>query len=216
MGYYPIFLDLRGRRCVVVGGGKVAERKVRTLLRAQASVRVISPELTARLAQWAATKKISVARHGYRKGDLGQPLLVFAATNDPVVQQAVREDAEALGALVNVADDREHSTFLVPASFAQGDLQVAISTSGASPALARSLRQRLQALLGREYKAHLSFLREARREVLSSVPEQKERARVFRKLVARLREVKTQESKGRNEVARAGSQEPGVRRLTGS
>jgi precorrin-2 dehydrogenase/sirohydrochlorin ferrochelatase len=197
MGYYPIFLNLRGRCCVVVGGGKVAERKVRTLLRAQASVRVLSPELTPRLVQWVANKKISVARHGYRKGDLGQPLLVFAATNDPAVQQAVREDAHTLGALVNVADDREHSTFLVPASFAQGDLQVAISTSGASPALARHLRQRLQALLGREYKAHLSFLREARREVLSSVPKQKERARVFRKLVANLDEIKTQKSKSK-------------------
>ncbi|MGD0923062.1 MAG: bifunctional precorrin-2 dehydrogenase/sirohydrochlorin ferrochelatase [Terriglobia bacterium] len=202
MGYYPIFLDLRGRRCVVVGGGKVAERKVRTLLRARASVRVISPELTPRLAQWAATKKISVARHGYRKGDLGQPLLVFAATNDPAVQQAVREDAEALGALVNVADDREHSTFLVPASFAQGGLQVAISTSGASPALARSLRQRLQAMLGREYKAHLSFLREVRQRVLKSVPVQKERARVFRKLVASLKEIKRQKAKNKNQKSK--------------
>ena len=136
--------------------------------------------------------------HGYRKGDLGQPLLVFAATNDPAVQQAVREDAEALGALVNVADDREHSTFLVPASFAQGGLQVAISTSGASPALARSLRQRLQAMLGREYKAHLSFLREVRQRVLKSVPVQKERARVFRKLVASLKEIKRQKSRRKN------------------
>jgi len=202
MGYYPIFLNLGGRRCVVVGGGKVAERKVRTLLRARASVRVISLELTPRLAQWAAAKNISVARHGYRKGDLGQPLLVFAATNDPAVQQAVREDAEALGALVNVADDREHSTFLVPASFAQGDLQVAISTSGASPALARSLRQRLQALLGREYKAHLSFLREARSQVLKSVPVQKERARVFRNLVASLKEIKRQKAKNKNQKSK--------------
>jgi precorrin-2 dehydrogenase/sirohydrochlorin ferrochelatase len=202
MGYYPIFLDLRGWRCVVVGGGKVAERKVRTLLRARASVRVISPELTARLAQWAAAKNISIARHGYRKGDLGRPLLVFAATNDPAVQRAVRADADALGALVNVADDREHSTFLVPASFAQGGLQVAISTSGASPALARSLRQRLQAMLGRQYKAHLSFLREARTEVLSSVPVQKERARVFRKLVASLKEIKRQKAKSKNQKSK--------------
>jgi precorrin-2 dehydrogenase/sirohydrochlorin ferrochelatase len=199
MGYCPIFLNLRGRRCVVVGGGKVAERKVRTLLRAQASVRVISPQLTPRLAQLAAKKKISVTRRGYRKGDLGQPLLVLAATSDPAVQQAVREDADSLGALVNAADDREHSTFLVPASFAQGDLQVAISTSGASPALARHLRRQLQATLGREYQTHLRLLRKARREVLSSVPKQKERARVFRKLVARLRESKIQKSKGKRQ-----------------
>jgi len=201
MRYYPVFLSLRGRRCVVVGGGKVAERKVRALLRAQASVRVVGPDLTPRLAQLAARKRISVTRRAYRKGDLkgqardGVPLLVFSATNDPAVQQAVGKEAEAIGALVNLADDRERSTFLVPASFARGDLQVAISTSGASPALARNLRRRLQAMLGGEYAAHLRFLREARREVLKSVPGQKERARVFRKLVASLDEVKSRKLK---------------------
>jgi precorrin-2 dehydrogenase/sirohydrochlorin ferrochelatase len=202
MRYYPIFLNLRGRRCIVVGGGKVAERKVRALLRAGASVRVVSPDLTPRLAQLAAKKRIDVTRRRpYRKGDLkgrarnGVPLLVFSATNDPAVQQAVRREAEAIGALVNIADDREHSTFLVPASFARGDLHVAISTSGASPALARNLRRRLQALLGREYEARLRFLREARREVLKSVPRQKERARLFRRLVVGLDEVKSRKSK---------------------
>lgn len=201
MRYYPVFLNLRGRRCIVVGGGNVAERKVRALLRAQADVRVVSPELTARLAQLATAGAIQVVRRRYRKGDLTgrahriAPLLVFAATNDLAVQQGVRKDAEAIGALVSLADDREHSTFLVPASFARGDLQVAISTSGASPALARSLRRRLQAMLGREYEAHLRFLRAARAEVLESVPRQKERARVFRRLVAGLYGAKSRKSK---------------------
>jgi precorrin-2 dehydrogenase/sirohydrochlorin ferrochelatase len=196
--YYPIFLNLRGRRCVVIGGGKVAERKVRGLLRAQADVRVVSPELTARLAQLAKAGAIQVTRRRYRKGDLVAParriapLLVFAATNDPAVQQAVWKEAATIGALVNIADAREASTFLVPASFARGDLQVAISTSGASPALARSLRRRLEAMLGREYEAHLGFLRAARAEVRESLPRQKERARVFRRLVAGFREIKRQ------------------------
>jgi precorrin-2 dehydrogenase/sirohydrochlorin ferrochelatase len=207
MRYYPIFLNLRGRRCVVVGGGKVAERKVRTLLRAQASVRVLSPELTPRLAQFAATKKISVTRRAYRKGNLGRPLLVFAATSDPRVQRAVREEAEAVGALVNIADNRERSTFLVPASLARGELQVAISTSGASPALARNLRRRLQAMLGREYEAHLRFLREARGEVLKLVPRQKERARVLRKLVAGWYEVKSRKLNVEGRKAKAKRQE---------
>jgi precorrin-2 dehydrogenase/sirohydrochlorin ferrochelatase len=198
MRYYPIFLDLRGRPCVVVGGGEVAERKVSALLRAAAQVRVISPELTARLARLAAQKKISVARRHYRKGDLKRAFLVFAATDDPTTQRAVRADAQAAGTLVNVADDREHSAFLVPASFARGDLHVAISTSGASPALARLLRQQLQARLGREYRAHVRWLREARKKVLKSVPTQKERARMFRKLVANLSKIKRQESKIQN------------------
>jgi precorrin-2 dehydrogenase/sirohydrochlorin ferrochelatase len=149
MRYYPIFLDIRGRRAVVVGGGKVAERKVRKLLRAGAEVRVISPQLTPRLGQWVVEKKISVTRRPYRRADISHgargdmPLLVFAATNDPAVQLAVCEDARAAGALVNVASDAAQCDFIVPASLARGNLHLAISTSGTDPSLARWLRQRL-------------------------------------------------------------------------
>jgi len=153
MRYYPIFIDLHGRCVVVVGGGKVAERKVRKLLRAGARVHVISPDLTAGLARLAEQKKIAVTRRPYRKGDLESrggakglgPLLVYAATNDSAVQRAVREDAAAAGALANRVDTAEDSDFIVPASFTRGDLHVAISTSGTAPALARLLRQQLAA-----------------------------------------------------------------------
>src|ERR1019366_5250716 len=163
MRYYPIFLDLRGRRCAVVGGGPVAERKVKALLRAGANVHVISPSVTPRLVLLAARKKILLTPRAYRTGDLegpastrtadsraGRPTLVFAATNSPAAQRAVRKDAEALGVPMNASDDAKESGFIVPASFAQGDLLVAISTSGASPALARQLRRQLQLTLGRE------------------------------------------------------------------
>lgn len=186
MQYYPVFLDLRGRRAVVVGGGKVAERKVRALLRARAAVNVISPELTPRLVLLAAMKRITVTPREYQKGDLDRARLVFAATDDPSAQQRVREDAEAAGALVNLADDSRDSSFLVPASFAQGDLQVAISTAGASPALARRLRRQLQATVGNEYRAYLRFMREARRQVTRLIPNQQQRSRVFRELAAGL------------------------------
>jgi precorrin-2 dehydrogenase/sirohydrochlorin ferrochelatase len=193
MRYYPIFLDVRGRRCAVVGGGRVAERKVKALLRAGASVHVISPEVTPQLAQLAARKKIDLTPRAYRSSDLGGPaeargkrprgvLLVFAATDNPEAQKAVRKDAEKIGALVNAADDARTSDFIVPASFAQGDLQVAISTSGASPALARRLRQQLQLTLGREYRACLQFLREARKQVIANVPDEAQRTKIFRKL----------------------------------
>ena len=150
MRYYPIFLDVRGQLAVVVGGGKVAERKVRKLLRAGARVRVISPELTPGLARLAAAGKIRVSRRRYRKGELGRgranrrsPLLVFAATNDPAAQRAVWKDAAGAGALVNLADSAQGSNFIVPASFTRGDLHIAISTSGTDPGLARFLRQLL-------------------------------------------------------------------------
>lgn len=188
MRFYPMFLDLRGRRCVVVGGGCVAERKVRSLLRAGASVHVISPAVTPRLALLAARKKIQLTRRAYQPGDSEGPtagwvksprrvLLVFAATDSPETQRAVKKDAGEIGALVNAADDAGESDFIVPASFAQGDLLVAISTSGASPALSRRLRRQLQLTLGREYRAYLQFLREARKQVMETVPDETQRAK---------------------------------------
>lgn len=158
MRYYPVFLDVRGRRAVVVGGGKVAERKVRKLLRAGAVVRVISPELTAGLDRLGREHKIQLRRRRFRKGELGRrrantlsPLLVFAATDDPSVQRTVWKDANDAGALVNVADNAADCDFIVPASFTRGRLHVAISTSGTNPSLARLLRQRLAAAM-REIK----------------------------------------------------------------
>jgi precorrin-2 dehydrogenase/sirohydrochlorin ferrochelatase len=168
---------------------------VKALLRAGASVHVISPSVTPRLALLAARKKILLTPRGYRSGDLEgptslrtegshstRPILVFAATNSPAAQRAVCKDAEMLGVPVNVADDPKESGFIVPASFVQGDLLVAISTSGASPALARKLRRQLQLTLGREYRGYLRFLREARRHVRVTVPDEAQRAKIFRQL----------------------------------
>ncbi len=149
MRYYPIFLDVRGRPAVVVGGGKVAERKVRKLVRAGAQVRVISPDLTPGLERLGLQKKIQVTRRCFRQGDIPAgsrreaPLFVIAATNDSAAQRAVREEGRAAGALVNVASDPALCDFIVPASFTRGNLHIAISTSGKDPALARFLRQRL-------------------------------------------------------------------------
>lgn len=190
MHYYPLFIDLRGRACLVVGGGRVAERKVFGLLRAGARVHVISPNLTPRLVMLAAKKRIAITPPAYRKADLEvregtgrrAPLLVFTATNDPAAQASIQRDAEAAGALVNARDDRSRSSFLAPATFAQGDLQVAISTSGSSPALARRLRRHLRLALGREYQAYFSFLREARRHLCKTIPSHPRRARLLRRL----------------------------------
>jgi precorrin-2 dehydrogenase/sirohydrochlorin ferrochelatase len=195
MRYYPIFLDLRGRLCTVVGGGRVAERKVRALLRAGATVHVISPAVTPRLAVLATRKKIRLTRRAYLPSDLkgsspartegprvGPPVLVFAATDSPETQRAIQKRAKEIGALVNAADDARESDFIVPASFAQGDLLVAISTSGSSPALARRLRRQLQVTLGREYRDYLRFLREARKQVKNTVTDKARRAKILRQL----------------------------------
>jgi siroheme synthase-like protein len=149
MRYYPIFLNLGGRRAVVVGGGKVAERKVRKLLGAGARVHVISPEFTPGLKKLWEQRKITVTPRRYRTGDLRgrarerSAILVFAATNDPAAQRTIRRDAAAIGALINVADDPARCDFIVPAWVTRGNWHVAISTSGTNPSLARALRQQL-------------------------------------------------------------------------
>ncbi len=161
MRYYPIFLNLCGRRAIVVGGGKVAERKVRKLLDAGARVRVISPRLTSALEALRVQHRIQITRRGYRSGDLRRgssgraPLLVFAATNDPAAQRAVRHDAPAAGALVNIVDDPTACEFIVPATIRRGNLHVAISTGGTDPALAKWLRQKLDTEL-KKFKSQMA------------------------------------------------------------
>ena len=133
--YYPIFLDLRDRPVVVVGGGRVALRKVSGLLEAGAHVRVIAPRTAPRL------RAHRIDRRRYRPGDLRGAVLAFAATDDRAVNHAVAGEAWRRRIPVNVADSREDCTFLVPARLRRDDLQIAISTSGRSPRLAKALRR---------------------------------------------------------------------------
>ena len=146
---YPISLNISGKLCVVVGGGQVAERKVLSLLNAHAAVRIISPQLTERLAEVVtevvteqAVKKtvkdtVQWWKRGYQHGDLDEALLVFAATDNRQVQDAVVQDAQQTGLLVNVVDAPEKCDFQVPALVRRGDLTLAVSTNGASPATHR-------------------------------------------------------------------------------
>lgn len=171
MADYPICLNnLHGALCIVVGGGNVAERKVRSLLEAGATVRVISPELTHTLQAWAEQGRIQHVRREYRRGDLAGALLTFAATDDHKTNQAVSEDAAARRCLVNVVDDPSLGNFTVPAVVRRGRLTVSISTDGQSPALAAHLRQRIEQVIGPEYAQLLDILGEMRDEVISACP----------------------------------------------
>jgi len=161
--YYPLFLDLDGQPCVVVGGGSVARRKVESLLACRARVRVISPLLCPELAELAAHGQVAHTARRYRAGDLAGAMLAVAATDDSETNQAVFAEASAKRMLVNVVDDPAHCNFIVPASFSRGELTVAISTGGASPALARRLRERLEAELGPEYGTLVTLVGEVRR-----------------------------------------------------
>lgn len=167
MKTYTICLtDLAQRLCIVVGGGKVASRKVIGLLEAGAAVTVISPVLDDTIQHAASQEQIRWIARPYQEGDLAGAFLVIAATDDAPVNHAVFAEAELRHILVNVVDDPQHSNFILPAQVRRGDLRIAISTGGASPALARRLREKLEADFGPEYTLLVQLLDELRPRLL--------------------------------------------------
>ncbi len=159
---YPVSLVVRGRSCLVVGGGRVAAGKVHQLVACGANVHVIAPDVDAAIA---AEPNVAVDRRAYERGDVAGHRLVFTATSDPAVNRAVHDDAEAAGIWVNSADDPANCTFTLPAVARRGPLTVAVSTGGHSPALATWLRRRLEAELGPEYEVLADLLAAARAAV---------------------------------------------------
>jgi precorrin-2 dehydrogenase/sirohydrochlorin ferrochelatase len=179
--YYPAFLDLRGKLAVVVGGGEVAERKVELLLSCGARVRVVSPQVTPALSRLG--RSIEIIPRSYQAGDLEGAVLVFAATDDPAINAAVAREARQRSTLVNVADAPDFCDFIVPSLISRGDLQIAISTGGASPALARRLRRELEEVIGPEYEELVALLESVRERVLREVADPARRRAIFDRLV---------------------------------
>ena len=182
MKFYPAFIKLSGRRAVVIGGGPVAGRKAASLASAGAAVSVISPEVSPSITKLAGKGVIIHKQRRYRKGDLKGAFIAVAATDDPAVNQRIAGEAEGLGILVNCVEPPEAGNFIVPSSISRGDLTLAISTGGASPALARRLRQDLEAFLGSGYGAFLDFLEEVRPVLKERLPDQADRARALEEL----------------------------------
>ena len=183
MRYFPVFLDLQGKSCVVAGGGRVAERKVKTLLEAGARVKVISPKLTGPLARLKNGGKIVHYPRAYRPKDLRGAFLTIAATDDRAVNERVFQEATENRIPVNVVDDPAHSSFILPSLVKKKDLIVAISTSGRSPALARMLRQKLEKEIGPEYGRFLRLLGAVRKKVIPQGLGQQRNQKIFRRLV---------------------------------
>ncbi len=183
MGYYPIFVDLSGQACLVVGGERVAERKVATLLNARARVSVISPTLTRQLKVWTAELRITIEQRVYQHGDMRGFRLVFAATSDQSLHRRLAAEAQATGVLLNIVDRPALCSFIVPAVVSQGDLSIAISTGGASPALARKIRRQLAADFGPEYAEALHLLARVRERVAQAGLSSQERRQRFHALV---------------------------------
>jgi siroheme synthase-like protein len=182
MGYLPVFLDVTAKPCAVVGGGITAERRVRALLDAGAAVTVVSPDLTPRLWAMVQAGKLRHVARRYQAGDLDGATLAIAATDDRELHRAIAADARAAGILINVVDQPELCSFIEPAVVARGAFQVAISTGGASPALAARIRRELERTFGAEYATALEILRAARTMLKKSNLSSDERARRLRAL----------------------------------
>jgi precorrin-2 dehydrogenase / sirohydrochlorin ferrochelatase len=162
---FPMFLRLEGRDALVVGAGHVAEPKIESLLRAGARVRVVAPQAIRQVAAWANERRVRWERRSFRAGDMEGAFLVIAATSSPRLHARILLLARRAAILCNVVDDPERCDFFYPAVVRRGDLQIAVSTGGASPALAQRLRKELEKQFGPEYETWIQHLRRARHEL---------------------------------------------------
>jgi precorrin-2 dehydrogenase/sirohydrochlorin ferrochelatase len=185
MSLFPIFLKLTGRPCIVIGAGGLAESKIESLRAANARVIVIAPRASARIIEMANSGELIWLQREYATGDLAGQFLAVAATDVPAVNRAVFAEAEAAGVLVNAVDDPPFCDFYFPSVVRRGDLQIAISTAGASPALAQRLRKEINALLPLDAGDWLAELGNLRREVLQLEPLNEARRELLHQLASR-------------------------------
>ncbi len=181
--YYALMADIAGKLCVVVGGGKVAERKAASLLDAEGHVRLISPTATEQLQSWREQARLEWKRRVFQEGDTAGACLVIAASNEPSVNRQVAEEAKRQGIMVNVADEPREGSFIVPAAFRQGPIHIAVTASGASPHLAVEIRRKLQGIVGEDYAVLALFLERVRNMLKSRVQEESTRRELMRRLV---------------------------------
>lgn len=179
MPLYPVNLNVKNRYCLVVGGGEVALRKVYALLEFGALVCVVSPEVRKEIAKLAGEQKIELRQRGYLEADMLSMFLVFAATNDQVVQAEVAKDSRKHHVLLNSADNPEECDFQVPAHFHRGNFQIAISTGGGSPAFSRMVRQELESYFGDEYQYAVCLLGLIREQIVSRSRSSEENKKVL-------------------------------------
>lgn len=180
--YYPVFVDLKDKRCVIVGGGRVAERKCSTLFKTGAKITVISPVLTKRLKNYKEKGLIRHIRRGYRSGDIRSAFMVIAATDSGRTNEMVAKEVMVADKLLNVVDTPSLCNFIAPSVFRRGLLTIAISTGGASPALAREIRKELQRIYGPEYSRYLKIMKVARSKAMKNIQNKKGREKFLKDL----------------------------------
>lgn len=180
---YPVFLDLSNKLCLVVGGGQVAERKTNSLLECHAKVKLVSPQVSATIKEWADKEIIELLQREYQIDDLQGVWLVFAATDSQQLNKQISQDCYERNLPTNVVNDPDKGDFFVPSVIRRGKLAIAVSTGGASPLLAARIRRQLESQFGPEYAEFMEILNDVRRQVLNNVDDIIQRKAIFNELV---------------------------------
>src|SRR3954467_7823971 len=182
--YYPIYLDIEERNVVIIGGGNVCARKAETMMKYGARVTVVSPEFTEEIEQWAREGCLAIERKPYASADIDGANMVIASTDDQSVNEQIAADCRARRIPVNVVDVTPLCEFIVPAIIEKGSIQIAVSTGGKSPALARTLKEDLQRTIGPEYAEVNDVLGTLRKEAKRVLPTDTDRKRFFDGIIA--------------------------------
>jgi precorrin-2 dehydrogenase/sirohydrochlorin ferrochelatase len=182
--YYPLFLDVTGKECLVVGGGTVAERKALMLLKFNASVTVVSPKVTKKLSDLAGRGVLRLLSRRYRTGDLDNAAMVFACTDDRDTNGVVREDAAKKGVLINVVDKPKECDFIVPSIIRKGDVTIAISPSGVLPMASKKIRQTIEKTVTKDYVAYTRIIGALRRHLIDTVPDPSRRKAIMKSIAS--------------------------------
>lgn len=180
--YYPITLHLKGKNVVVIGGGNVATRKVRTLLGTKAKITVISPMITSEMKEWANTEQICWMEKSFSVEDVSHGFLIIAATDSEAVNEEVYQAVNPYQ-LINRVDRPDLSNFSVPSTFRRGKLMVSVSTSGASPGLARKISHEISKNYDDTYEEYVEFLNDCRVRVIAEIEGAEERRHIFKELL---------------------------------
>jgi precorrin-2 dehydrogenase / sirohydrochlorin ferrochelatase len=183
MRYYPAFLDLKDVPCLVIGGGQVGERKVKTLQSCAAKVYLISRELTPYLEEEVQKGRVELLAPAYQTGHLTGKFLVIGATDNPTLNGKIGREARERGILCNIVDKPQECNFILPSLVSRGDLTIAVSTAGKSPALAKKIRRDLEEIFTEIYGLYLDLLGQIRTEVLSRNLPQQENQNIFQTLI---------------------------------
>jgi precorrin-2 dehydrogenase/sirohydrochlorin ferrochelatase len=180
--YYPAFLNLADKTAVVIGGGAVAERKVRSLIKAGAEVKVISPDITKNLQKLEHKGLITHLTRNYRKGDAARAFIVVVCTPSSELNDRIAREA---GNLVNVIAEPDKGNYIVPSTVKRGPLTIAVATGGISPALSKTIRKELQDLYDREFARYVKFTASVRQQAMEKIADNKKRETFLKSLASR-------------------------------